>query len=186
MTPSSRQHDTVTRAASRLGGRPSRLLAGAGGIMLFAMMLLTLLDVAGRYLFDSPLPATSELVAYMMAGLVFGTLPYVSYTERNVTIDLLDETVPARLKRSQGIFVNLFSTAALGFITWRLADKAAFDLAYPETTPELSMSIWPFTVLMALLCAFATVTQFCAALLYITGERQSPSDTTSDITSQDI
>lgn len=179
MSTTSSGGEFLGRLAMRLGARPSRLLAGGGGILLFAMMLLTLFDVAGRYLFNSPLPAVSELVAYMMAGVVFGTLPHVCFTEQNITIDLMDGVVPTRLKRLQGTIVNVISAGTLAFISWRLVDKAISDFSYPETTPELSMTIWPFTAAIALLCIVATIAQSCVSVLYLTHARENLINTTS-------
>ena len=126
-----------------LGVAPLRVLAAVSCLVLFLMMAMTFVDVTGRYLFNSPLPALAEIISFMMAGLVFCILPMVYFREGHVTIDLLDRLVPRRLKRAQGVFVNLVATGAVLFIAWRLWDKAMAHLEFEEVTDELYMDSPP-------------------------------------------
>ena len=153
---------------------PLQALAMISCAVLFLMMAMTFIDVAGRYLFNSPLPALAEIISFMMAGLVFCVLPLVCFREGHVTIDLLDGLVPRRLKRLQGVFVNLASAGAVLFIAWRLWVKAMTHLQFEEATDELYMDIWPFSAGMAVLCVLAAVAQLAAAVAYLTGARTDP------------
>ena len=164
----------VPPSASWIGMAPLRALAAISCLVLFLMMAMTFVDVAGRYLFNSPLPALAEIVSFMMAGLVFCVLPMVCFREGHVTIDLLDGVVPRRLKRLQGVSVNLVSAGAVSFIAWRLWVKAMSHLEYEEATDELYMDIWPFSTGMAVLCALAALAQLAVAAAYLTGARDDP------------
>lgn len=149
----------------------SKVLAGIACIVLFAMMLLTFVDVIGRYLFLSPLPAAYEIISLMMPGIIFCALPLTVLRETHVTVDLLDAFIPARLARIQGVVVNLVSAAALALITWRLAVKGWEDRYYETVTDELLLLIWPFGLGMALLCAIATLAALTNAWSYVSGAR---------------
>lgn len=157
-----------------LGTMPMRALAAVSCVVLFTMMALTFIDVAGRYLFNSPLPALAEIISFMMSGLVFCVLPLVCFREDHVTIDLLDGIVPKTLKRLQGAFVNIVSAGAVLFIAWRLWEKAMTHLRFEEATDELYMDIWPFSTGMAILCVLAAIAQLAAAVGYMTGARDDP------------
>ena len=102
----------ISPLAYWIGIVPLQALAMISCAVLFLMMTLTFIDVGGRYVFNSPLPALAEIIAFMMAGLVFCILPMVCFREGHVTIDLLDGVVPRRLKRAQGVFINLASLPA--------------------------------------------------------------------------
>ncbi len=160
--------------AVRLGALPLRALAVISCAILFLMMTLTFIDVSGRYLFNSPLPALAEIISFMMAGLVFCVLPMVCFREGHVTIDLLDGVVPQRLKRAQGVFINVVAAGAVLFIAWRLWVKAMTHLEFEEATDELYMDIWPFSTGMAILCVLAAVAQLAAAAAYLIGARDDP------------
>jgi TRAP-type transport system small permease protein len=136
---------------------PSRTLALVSCSILFIMMLLTFVDVTGRYIFNSPLPALHEIISFMMPGLIFCILPLVCSKEEHVTIDLLDAFVPKRVKRLQAIFVNLISSGAMFFLAWRLAEKSAAHFEYGEVTDDLYLILWPFSLLIAVLSAIAAI-----------------------------
>ena len=149
----------------------SKILAGIACIVLFAMMLLTFVDVIGRYLFLSPLPAAYEIISLMMPAIIFCALPLTVLRETHVTVDLLDTFIPSGLARVQGVVVNLVSAAALALVTWRLSVKGWEDRYYETVTDELLLLIWPFGLGMALLCAIATVAALANAWSYVSGTR---------------
>lgn len=167
-------HDRRNPLAFWLGTMPTRVLALISCIILFLMMVLTFVDVGGRYLFNSPLPALAEIISFMMAGLVFGALPVVCFGEGHVTIDLLDGFVPRKFKRAQGALVNLISSGAMFFIAWRLWEKSMTHLEFGEATDELYMDIWPYSMGMAILSVVAAIAQLAAAGAYVTGVRDDP------------
>lgn len=165
---------TSLEAAKGTGFLPMRILAWISCIVLFLMMMLTFIDVTGRYLFNSPLPALAEIISFMMSALVFCILPLVCFREEHVTIDLLDGFVPTVLKRVQGVFVNVVSAGALAFIAWRLGEKASSHFRFEEATDELYMDIWPFSAGMTVLCVLAAIAQLAAAFMYVIGYRKDP------------
>ena len=76
-------------------------MAALGGLMaiaLVAMMLLTVVDVVGRYVFNHPVPGSSEIIEYLLATLVFGTLPIASAYEEHIVVDILDFLFKGRAK----------------------------------------------------------------------------------------
>ena len=146
---------------------PSRTLALVSCSILFIMMLLTFVDVTGRYIFNSPLPALHEIISFMMPGLIFCILPLVCSKEEHVTIDLLDTFIPKRVKRVQAIFVNLISSGAMFFLAWRLAEKSAAHFEYGEVTDDLYLILWPFSLLIAVLSAIAAIALLSNTFSYI-------------------
>ena len=148
---------------------PSRTLTLLSCSILFIMMLLTFIDVTGRYVFNSPLPALHEIISFMMPGLIFCILPLVCSKEEHVTIDLLDVFVPTRLKRLQSIFVNLISSGAMFFLAWRLAEKSASHYEFGEVTDDLYLILWPCSLLIAVLSGIAAIALLSNAFGYIFG-----------------
>jgi len=157
-----------------LGEMPSQFLAIVSCAFLFAMMALTFIDVGGRYLFDSPLPAAYEIVSFIMPGIIFCALPTVNLREGHVTIDLLDSFVPERLVRWQNFTVNLFAGIVLGFISWRLAMRSYDHYRFFEATDELYLTLWYFSAAMAVLCGIAALMFVLNALGYLLGVRERP------------
>lgn len=164
------------RLAYWLGTFPGRTLAVISSVLLFALMAVTFIDVGGRYLFNSPLPAAHEMISYTMPAILFCALPLVCRREGHVTIDLLDPLFPKRWRRAQGLIVNFVSFATVLFIAWRLMAKALDHWEFDEATDELYMSIWPFSAGSAVLCVVAAVALFANVLGYALGNQVHPAD----------
>lgn len=149
----------------------SRFLAVVACVILFGMMLLTFVDVVGRYVFLKPLPAAYELVSLMMPAIIFCALPITVLREGHVTVDLLDSLIPRHAARVQGVVVNLVSATALGLVAWRLGVKASEDRYYESITDELLLPLWPFGAGMAALCIIATIAALINAQHYAVGRK---------------
>jgi TRAP-type transport system small permease protein len=129
-------------------------LGVAAAAILFAMMLVTVVDVVGRYLFDSPLPAGYELVQFGMASLVFLILPVVTARGEHVTVELIPIRRGPRLAAVLAAITAIISTAVLigfGIELWRRAGSFG-----GETSSNLRLPLAPFAYAMSVvwfLCA---------------------------------
>ncbi|SDG78838.1 TRAP transporter small permease [Roseospirillum parvum] len=141
------------RAAQRTADGLSLLAGGA----LFAMMLVTLVDVIGRGLFDSPLPAAFELTELGMGLIIFLALPLVGLKGRHVVVDLMTSLFKGPLGRIRLIVVQLLAAGVLGVLSWRLAVKAADLAAYGGKTVFLQIPLAPLAWVMCGGAALAAV-----------------------------
>jgi TRAP-type C4-dicarboxylate transport system permease small subunit len=132
-------------------------LGVAAAAILFAMMVITVVDVVGRYLFDAPLPAGYELIQFGMASLVFLILPVVTARGENVTVELIPMKRGPRLAAVLDATAALISTAVLigfGIELWRRAGSFG-----GETSSNMRMPLAPFAYGMSVvwfLCAGIT------------------------------
>lgn len=132
----------------------SALLAG---MALFAIMLLTFLDVGGRKLLSNSITGSLELTELLMVVVIFGALPLVSERGEHVVFDSLDSILPAALRKLQRALVHLLCAVmliALGWLMWKTGGEF---LATGETTAQLKILKAPFIYGMGALCAFTGV-----------------------------
>ena len=132
----------------------SALLAG---IALFAIMLLTFLDVGGRKLLSNSITGSLELTELLMVVVIFGALPLVSERGEHVVFDSLDSILPAALRKLQRALVHLLCAVmliALGWLMWKTGGEF---LATGETTAQLKILKAPFLYGTGVLCAFTGV-----------------------------
>lgn len=127
-------------------------LNGIAALILFVMMLLTGVDVIGRYFFNRPLPGAFELTEVLLALLIFAGLPLVSGREEHVTITLLSERFKGRLLRAQRVFVRLCAVLVLAVLAWRLWIKGAQLAQYGDMTTYLHIPLAPVLYAAAVLC----------------------------------
>jgi TRAP-type C4-dicarboxylate transport system permease small subunit len=100
------------------------LLEAAIGAVLFLMMVLTCVDVVGRYLLARPVVGADELIAVGMAIVIFGGLPLVSARGEQITVDLLVSRFRGAVRRIQALAVAAVSAGALAYLAYRLVHIA--------------------------------------------------------------
>ena len=139
-----------------------RPLAWLAAAELFVLMLTVALDVAGRYLFNKPLPAGYELVQVQMGLLAFTTLPLLCRDNEHIALGLLDHWFTGRVNRVRLFCIHLISAAGLGFLGWRIWVYASKLGEMNEGTPVLNIPLAPLGHFMAVMavagaCALAVL-----------------------------
>jgi TRAP-type C4-dicarboxylate transport system permease small subunit len=132
----------------------SGLLAG---VALFAIMLLTFLDVGGRKLLDNSITGSLELTELLMVVVIFGALPLVSERGEHVVFDSMDPYLPDAVKKIQRALVHLLCAGALLALGWLMWKTGGEFLETGETTAQLRILKAPFIYGMGLLCAFTGI-----------------------------
>jgi len=131
-------------------------------VALFAIMLLTLVDVSGRKLISTSVPGSLEMTEILMVVVIFAALPLVSLRGEHVVFDTLDAVLPRTVLRLQRVLVDLLCVALLGWLAWLMWVKAGNMASYGDVTSQLRLPLGPFVYAMSVLCA---VTAFVHALL---------------------
>ncbi|MCD6673613.1 MAG: TRAP transporter small permease [Burkholderiaceae bacterium] len=145
----------MTLPRSPGSGRLLRLLGLTMAAILFLLMLVTFVDVMGRYLFSLPLPGAFELTQILMAVLIFSGLPLVCADDVHIRVDIALGSLSDRSRRRLGLFNHLVSTLALAALAWRLWVKAGATLAAGDQSMYLGLPMYPVCYLMFLLTALA-------------------------------
>lgn len=158
---------TLTTRVARTGRVLQLMLEGVAGATLFGMMLLTTLDVTGRYFFNSPILGAVELTQLMLAALVFLSLPVVCWRQEHVSVDLLDAIFPPRLIWVRELIVNLIVTAALWVMAqrvWALAERA---FSWGDVTEFLRIPYGYLIGLIAIMLGLSALLTLARATLYL-------------------
>ncbi len=132
-------------------------LGYVAAVVMFCLMLLTCVDVVGRYFLNKPLPGGFELTEILLAALIFAGLPLVSLRNDHVTVDLFDPMTPDWLFRIQHVVACAIGVACTGYLAWRLWLRAEHMDRAGETTAQLKIKLAYLTYSMSLLMAFSAV-----------------------------
>jgi len=149
------------------------LLGVIAALILLTLMLLTCVDVVGRYVFERPIPGGFEMTELAMGALIFTSLPLVTLRRQQVTVDLLDHLLPASSRVFQKALFDLISAACMGVIAWRVWIKAGQMEAAGETTATLQIPIYPLVYYMGVLAIVTTLLIVLLAWLDGTGNDES-------------
>ena len=88
------------------------LCGSLAALALFAIMMLTLVDVSGRKVLSESVPGSLEMTELLMVVVIFAGLPLVSLAGEHVVFDSLDPWLPQWLRRAQGLLVDAVLRAA--------------------------------------------------------------------------
>jgi len=148
-------------AENRFGRAGSAALKLCAAAMLLAIMMLMVVDVTMRYVFNHPVPGAGEVIELAMGVLVFSALPLTTLRREHVTLDYFEHIFPEGGRQIVRALADLATAAIIGFLAWRLAVKSTTYLRYGDTTPYLN---WPIAPVAMFVAAMAAVTAILLAL----------------------
>ncbi|NVK34715.1 MAG: TRAP transporter small permease [Rhodobacteraceae bacterium] len=163
MTPGGQPHSgdfepaAETQPASVFDNPFKLSFAFLGGLMLMAMMALTVCDVIGRYVFNAPVVGATELTGVLLAAIIFLGVPAVSLDTEHVTVDLVSDRVPRWIVPFRRLATGLISSGILMVVAWRIWVYAGQIGGYGGTTTTLELPVAPLGCFCALCCLFGSL-----------------------------
>ena len=154
----------MSAPGERNGRRADLILGVAASAILLGMMLLTVVDVVGRYVFRRPLRGAFEVTELMLLVLIFAGLPLVSFSDEHAVMDFVDRVLGARAQRLLERLVHVVCAAFLGLLGWLVWLKADRIWAYRDATDVLRIVYGPFVYFMAIALGLAGVIHLVKAL----------------------
>jgi TRAP-type transport system small permease protein len=145
----------VTADASDWKRRADALLGVAASVILFAMMLLTVVDVIARYRLKMPVRGAFEVTELMLVVLIFAGLPLVSFSDEHAVMDFIDRLLGPRGQRALLRAVDVVNAAFMFLLTWLTWLKADRIWAYRDATDVLRILYGPFVYFMAVALGLA-------------------------------
>jgi TRAP-type C4-dicarboxylate transport system permease small subunit len=130
---------------------------------LIVMMVVTLLDVFLRYVFNSPIRSSYDLVETMMAVFVFHGMSTALLKRRNIVIDLVDSFAPAGMIAVLIRISDWLTIATLALYTYAMITPALQAFNYGDLKMELGLPVWYLWAAAllgmagAILCAFGAL-----------------------------
>ena len=154
----------------------SRLCQFIGGISLIILVLVTIADVATRYLFkvtDGELGFTIkgsvEIVSYFMLFALLSA--FAAFVERSqIIVDIFTQKMPKSIKGyMMGLFMLGFFIIGV-FFAWGLYESAIDALEFGKVTQDLRVSMMPIYMISAFLSVLLAVRSLIESInIFITG-----------------
>lgn len=166
----------MDRPGSIWEARIDAVLGIAASAILFALMLITFVDVVARYLFNFPLRGAFEISELLLLVLIFAGLPLVSHADEHVTMDFIDHMLPEPVLRALERVVHALCAAVLFFLAWLIWLKAGKIAAYGDTTDVLRILVAPFVYFMTAMIGLTGIVHLFK-ILYLP-PRRGPTGTT--------
>jgi TRAP-type C4-dicarboxylate transport system permease small subunit len=130
----------------------ARYTALAGGAVIVAFMLVTVLNIAGRALLPlnevvgarlfGPIPGDYEIAEAGMAFAVFAFLGWCTLTRGQAVVSLVTDKLPVRANAAIELVMESLALIAAVFIAWRHGAGMLDKLSNGETSFILRFPIW--------------------------------------------
>jgi TRAP-type C4-dicarboxylate transport system permease small subunit len=130
-------------------------------VALVVMMLVTVLDVFMRYVFNNPVRGSYDLVESTLVVFVFHGIAAGFLSRANIVIDLFDIFAPKRLVSVCIRFSDVVTIVALAILIYAMITPAVQAWQYGDTKIDLGLPLsvlWAFALVgmvIALACAIA-------------------------------
>lgn len=150
----------LVTAADRL----QRLQLWVAAVALTILMMVTVLDVVLRYLFNHPIRYSYDTVESMLLVFAINAMPAAFFTRRHVVIDLIDGAIGPRATAVLIRIADMLSVLCLVLLMWAMVTPALQSYQYGDVKMELRLPIYVLWIAAlvslagALFCAFVALT----------------------------
>lgn len=141
-----------------------RVQDGASLLFFALMCVLLLLQLASRYVFNSPLLFTEEFSRFCYVWIAFLGLAIGHRKDRDdhIRVDLFTMFMPEAVKKAAKVFISLVSMALLVYLTywgieyvrfneWSVAASTNFSLMYVYAALPVGCALGVINILCGLL-----------------------------------
>ena len=132
---------------------------------LVLMMVLSCADIFMRYLFNSPITGTYDVVGLSGAVLVSFALPHTMLKKGHVAVELLVQSLSRGKQLVVETFSHLLGISLFLVLVWQAILLSRDMKAAGEVTPTVHLPFYPIVYCMAL-CFFALSLAILVNLLH--------------------
>ncbi len=137
-------------------------------------MLITCIDVFGRYLFNNPLTGSTELTEIAVGIVIFSVFPIISWRNDHVVVDILDHFFSRRAHLVRTIVINLLISVALAFLGQRIYVLGQRSLSYGEVTEYLAIPLGWMMIFIAVMCGVTALAVVTLGIVRAVAEYREP------------
>ncbi|HLR78098.1 MAG TPA: TRAP transporter small permease [Burkholderiaceae bacterium] len=148
------------------------LLDCSAALILFGLMLLTCIDVIGRYVFNRPLVGATELTEIFLALAIFSAMPVITWRQGHIVVDLIDTFLPSRALRVLTWISTALVATSLYFVAARIFELGARDLRRGIKTDFLHLPTGWFIEAIAVLSWVAAIGLVIQAIATTISDKQ--------------
>ncbi|MBT0959421.1 TRAP transporter small permease [Alphaproteobacteria bacterium KMM 3653] len=123
----------LTSGALWVQNKLEEIACYASAMAVATMMTITVLEVFARALFSKSLPGAYEYVSLMFVYLIYLGLGYSQRHDAHITVGILYDHMPRRLKKTVESFYLFAAFAFFSILTWTSAESAWTNYVMGDT-----------------------------------------------------
>jgi TRAP-type transport system small permease protein len=111
---------------------------------LFVMVLLTTCDVVGRYILNSPIKGTQDMIEFGLVLIGFSGLGYLTSERHHMRADMLNSMLTPRGNAILGAACFLLSLPFAVMLAWQTCVEGIKVASGNYVSPTISVHLGPF------------------------------------------
>lgn len=127
------------------------LLAILAGSAMLVMVVLTFVDVIGRYGFHASVFGASEMISWLMVIVIFGGIAFVTREDSHISVGLLEGLLNRHAAGPVRWVRHLFTLICYALVAWILWGLAGEGWQSGRRSAVLGIPLWSFAGMGALL-----------------------------------
>ena len=127
----------------------TKYINGVGVFFLFVMMMITVLDVTGRFLFNLPVTGSIEITGYLLLLTVFLGIPYASARGQHIRIDFISAKFTGRRALILESITLLVEIALFVLLVWQSISYSVLMHTMNRVTAVLRLAEAPFVLMVS-------------------------------------
>jgi len=144
------------------------------GFATLIVIIVVVVDVAGRFLFNAPLHGGTEMSELLLVALVFLGLAGAQQNRQNYAIDVVTRHLPDSLQNALELGGYIFCLVLSLGLAWFSSKQAISSFERGEAGFGLiAFAIWPARTLLALGCWLLALQFVCDIVRFITGNQRA-------------
>ncbi|MEO1724030.1 MAG: TRAP transporter small permease [Pseudomonadota bacterium] len=174
------EDDSAVSRADRALYRVESALGLLAGLTILAVMLVSVANILGRWLFELPVPGFVDWMEQAVPIIAFFALAYCQRLGGHIRMDLLVGQLRGRalyLAELLGTFFILFLTVFLIWGAW-LHFGRSFDWGSPnwsrDSTIDIGLPIWPIKLVVPVMLALFALRLVLQLWAYTKAIRENP------------
>jgi TRAP-type C4-dicarboxylate transport system permease small subunit len=144
----------MERLIRRLEGatiRATRVIALIGLAALLILAIITMADVAMRWLFNQPITGVEDLAKLVVAIAIAASIPAVLASRQNITIRFIGRALGRRAELIFEIFGSILVLVVMAGMAWQIQIYTDELRTTGETTWLLAIPVAPFWQVVSVL-----------------------------------
>ena len=154
--------------------RTVRSFALLAGIVLFALMLVTVYSVVMRYVFNAPPLFTLDLSRMILIPIAVFGLAYCGWTGGHIAVDLIGTFGRPQLVRWGDVVIRGLCAGVIGLWTWMLVDLDFDSQEVGNATNMVQIPHHPFVWMMVVGGGLYALVLVALMLRSVRGEEDPP------------
>ncbi|MEP0520384.1 MAG: TRAP transporter small permease [Hyphomicrobiales bacterium] len=142
-------------------------LENVSSLVIFIMMIITFVDVIGRYFFTAPIFGASEMISALLAITIFAGLGVTNARDDHIVVELFDGPIRRIAPRTYNIIVQVFSVFAMSLVAYVLFENAWEHHHQNARTFVLEFPLFIITGLVALLAIISVLSMISGIIVHV-------------------